>query len=58
MGVQRGRYGRPGIKLSSKVANFAEKFGIDPTIIFRVNDFFVQFLVFDIWSILYFSIQD
>ena len=41
MGIQKGRYGRPIIQFSPKVAKFAGKIGIDLTIIFFINEFFV-----------------
>ena len=46
MGVQMGRYGRPKIQFSSKVAKFAEKIGIDLTLIFCIYDFFCAILSF------------
>ena len=33
-GVQKGRFGRPKVQFSSKVAKFARKIGIDLTLIF------------------------
>ena len=44
--VPKGRFGRPKLQLSSKMAKFAGQIGIDPTLIFCVNDFFCAIL----WS--------
>ena len=40
MGIQKGRYGHPKIKFSSKVAKFAEKIRIDLIMILFTNSFF------------------
>ena len=45
MGVKKGRFGRLKIQFSSKVAKFVGKIGIEQTLIFCTNDFFVRFLV-------------
>ena len=55
MGVQNVQKDAQKIKFPSKVAKLAGKIRIDLTVIFRIHDFFVRFLVFEIWSILYFS---
>ena len=38
------------------MSKFARKIGIDLTISFRMHDFHVRFLIFEIWSILYVSL--
>ena len=40
-GVQKWRFGRPKIHFFSKMAKFAGKTGIDLTLIFHINDFFL-----------------
>ena len=52
-GVKKQRFGRSKLQHSSEVAKFAGYIGIDLTFIFCINDFFVQFLVFEALSILY-----
>ena len=56
MGVKKVQKDAQKIKFSSKVTKFSRKIGIDLTIIFCKNDFLVRFWVFEIWSILYFSL--
>ena len=46
MGVQKGRYGRPKIKFSSKQSIYAGKIEIDLTLIFCMNDIFCAILSF------------
>ena len=48
MDVQKGRFGRPKIQFTSIVSKFAVKIGIDLSLIFHINDFFVRFLLFEI----------
>ena len=38
-GVRKGRFRRPKIQFSSKLANFAAKIGTDLTLIFYINVF-------------------
>ena len=46
MGVQKGRFGRPKVKFSLKLAKFTGKIGIDQKIIFCIDDFFCAILSF------------
>ena len=55
---QKGRFERPKIQFSSKVAKFLGKIRINLTLISLIEDFFVQFLVYEMWLILYFFLQD
>ena len=55
--VQKGRFVRPKIQLSLKVAKFAGYFGFYLDFIFCMNHFFLRFLVFETWSIFYFLLR-
>ena len=46
VGVRKGCFGHPKIRFSSKDAKFAEKIGIDLTLISYINDFFCAILSF------------
>ena len=46
VGVQKGRYGRPKLQISSKMTKFAGKIRIDLTLIFPMNEFFRAILSF------------
>ena len=52
MGDHKGRFGYPKIHLSLKVAKLEGLIRINLTLIYCTNNFFVQFLILEIWSLL------